>query len=158
MHKNSFCYWWAYCNLHDHCFGSRDHQQAVTFQWRIKSPNRSYAASGVFRPTCLKLYTAICNFKNNITGVKMNPHQTTYQWKSCLFIYVGLKCSNHEGIHANLTILHGAVIDCRLIVFQQGKSEGFDSCDRPSNLAQIWSKSSIFQPVWPWNLMDDLLK
>ena len=23
-------------------------------------------------------------------------------------------------------------------------------------LAQIWSRSSIFQPVWPWNLMDDL--
>ena len=41
---------------------------------------------------------------------------------------------------------------------QQGKSEGFDSCDRPSNLAQIWSKSSIFQPVWPWNLMYDLEK
>ena len=39
---------------------------------------------------------------------------------------------------------------------KQGKSEGFDSCDRPSNLAQIWSKSSIFQPVWPWNLIDDL--
>ena len=29
---------------------------------------------------------------------------------------------------------------------EQGKSEGFNSCDRPSNLAQIWSKSSIFQP------------
>ena len=41
---------------------------------------------------------------------------------------------------------------------QQGKSEGFDSCDRPSNLAQIWSKSSIFQPVWPWNFMYDLEK
>ena len=41
---------------------------------------------------------------------------------------------------------------------EQGKSEGFDSCDRPSNLAQIWSKSSIFEPVWPWNLMDDLKK
>ena len=27
---------------------------------------------------------------------------------------------------------------------KQGKSEGFDSCDRPSNLAQIWSKSSVF--------------
>ena len=39
---------------------------------------------------------------------------------------------------------------------KQGKSEGYDSCDRPSNLAQIWSKSSIFQPAWPWNLMDDL--
>ena len=27
---------------------------------------------------------------------------------------------------------------------QQGKSEGFDSCDRPSNLTQIGFKSSIF--------------
>ena len=36
---------------------------------------------------------------------------------------------------------------------EQGKSEGFDSCDRPST--QIGFKSSIFQPVWPWNLMDD---
>ena len=35
------------------------------------------------------------------------------------------------------------IIDCR-----QGKSEGFDSWDRPCNLAQIRSKS-IFQPVWP---------
>ena len=39
--------------------------------------------------------------------------------------------------------------------WKQGKSEGFDSCDRPSNLTQIGFKSSIFQPVWPWNLMDD---
>ena len=38
---------------------------------------------------------------------------------------------------------------------QQGKSEGFDSCDRPSNLTQIGFESSIFQPVWPLNLMDD---
>ena len=28
---------------------------------------------------------------------------------------------------------------------EQGKSEGFDSCDRPSNLTQIGFKSSIFQ-------------
>ena len=41
---------------------------------------------------------------------------------------------------------------------EQGKSEGFDSCDRPNNFAQIWSKASIFQPVWPWNLMYDLEK
>ena len=39
--------------------------------------------------------------------------------------------------------------------FQQGKSEGFDSCDWPSNLNQIEFKSSIFQPLtlqfdgWP---------
>ena len=42
--------------------------------------------------------------------------------------------------------------------FQQGKSEGFDSCDRPSNLTQIGFKSSIFQHLWPCNLMDDLEK
>ena len=41
---------------------------------------------------------------------------------------------------------------------EQGKSEGFDSYDRPCNLTQIGFKSSIFQPVWPWNLMDDLEK
>ena len=29
---------------------------------------------------------------------------------------------------------------------EQGKSEGFDSCDRPSNLTQIGFKSYIFQP------------
>ena len=40
---------------------------------------------------------------------------------------------------------------------QQGKSEGFDSCDRPSNITQIGFKS-IFQPLWPWNLMDDQKK
>ena len=39
---------------------------------------------------------------------------------------------------------------------EQGKSEGFDSCDRPSNLTQIGFESSNFQPVWPRNLMDDL--
>ena len=32
------------------------------------------------------------------------------------------------------------------IYLKQGKSEGFDSCDRPSNLTQIRLKSSIFQP------------
>ena len=35
----------------------------------------------------------------------------------------------------------------------QSKSGGFDSCDWPSNLTQTGFKSSIFQPVWPWNLM-----
>ena len=39
---------------------------------------------------------------------------------------------------------------------KQGKSEGFDSCDRTSNLTQTGFKSSIFQPMWPWNLTDDL--
>ena len=41
---------------------------------------------------------------------------------------------------------------------KQGNSEGFDSCDQPSNLTQTWFKSLIFQPIWPRNLMDDLEK
>ena len=41
---------------------------------------------------------------------------------------------------------------------KQGKYEGFDNSHRPSNLTQIRFTSSIFQPVWPWNLMDDLTK
>ena len=41
---------------------------------------------------------------------------------------------------------------------KQGKSEGFDSCDQRNNLTQIGFKSSIFQPMWPWNSMDDLGK
>ena len=45
-----------------------------------------------------------------------------------------------------------------VIFIKQGKSEGFDSCDRPSNLTRIEFKSSIFRPVLPWNLMDDLEK
>ena len=39
-----------------------------------------------------------------------------------------------------------------------GKPEGFDSCDKPSNLTQTGLKSSIFQPMWPWNSMDNLVK
>ena len=45
-----------------------------------------------------------------------------------------------------------------ILMNKQGKSEGFDSCDRPRNLTQTGFKSSIFQPVWPWDSMDDLLK
>ena len=32
---------------------------------------------------------------------------------------------------------------------KQGKSEGYDSCDRPSNLTQIGLKPSTFWPIWP---------
>ena len=47
------------------------------------------------------------------------------------------------------------IISDNVVQIKQGKSEGFDSCDRPSNLTQIGFESSIFQPVWPRNLMDD---
>ena len=47
-------------------------------------------------------------------------------------------------------------------MIKQGKSEGFDSCDWPSNLTQIGFKSSIFQPVtlkfngWPRKIIGHL--
>ena len=42
--------------------------------------------------------------------------------------------------------------------YKQGKSQGFNSCNRPSHLTQIGSKSWIFRPLWPKNLIDDLEK
>ena len=52
----------------------------------------------------------------------------------------------------HLTHLHIRFIQGHIhnqLFTEQGKSEGFDSCDWPSNLTQIGLKSSIFQPVWP---------
>ena len=43
-----------------------------------------------------------------------------------------------------LEFIHGHIHD--QFLKKQGKSEGFDSCDRPSNLTQIGFKSSIFRP------------
>ena len=36
-------------------------------------------------------------------------------------------------------------------MFKQGKSEGFDSRDWPSDQTQIGFKQLIFDPVWPRN-------
>ena len=74
---------------------------------------------------------------------------------------------SHRWIQTGVTVLKRPIFGSNSMIFlavwpwnltddlQQGKSEGFDSCDRPSNLTQIGLKSLIFQPVWPWNLMDD---
>ena len=59
-------------------------------------------------------------------------------------------------IHANYVSKTNPDAESMDFCSEQGKSEGFHSCDRPSNLTQIGLKSSTFQPVWPWNLMDDL--
>ena len=42
-----------------------------------------------------------------------------------------------------------------VLLIIQGKSEGFDSCDRPSNFTQYGFKLMIIQPVRPWNLPAD---
>ena len=48
------------------------------------------------------------------------------------------------------------LVEIKLLLYEELKSEAFDSCNRSNNLAQIGFKLSIFWPVWPWNLMDDL--
>ena len=70
-----------------------------------------------------------------------------------------LSCTNHWHVYISQTTFTRQGFDKTLsycITSEQGKSEGFDSCDRPSNFTQIGFKSLIFQPVWPWNLMDEL--
>ena len=61
-------------------------------------------------------------------------------------------------IHALCLQMHYDIHRNYILGKQQGISEVFDSCDRHSNLNGIGFKSSILQPVWPWNLMDDLAK
>ena len=54
--------------------------------------------------------------------------------------------SGNAQFGSNSTIFR-AVWPCNLMYdLEQGKSEGFDSCDRPSNLTLIGFKSSIFSP------------
>ena len=76
-----------------------------------------------------------------------------YKWEPCSSKIAYLF---REGAHAVFLLV--ANTSQWNITDQLGKSEWFDNCNRPSNLTQIGLKLSIFQPVWPWNLMDDLGK
>ena len=49
-----------------------------------------------------------------------------------------------------VALRHMAPLNHNELGCTQGISEGFDSCNRSSNLTQIGFKSSIFQPAWPW--------
>ena len=65
----------------------------------------------------------------------------------------------HKNGIKKLMILKLVLFNCLIILheYKQGKSEGFDSCDQPSNQFKLYS-NQIFQPIWPRNLMDDLEK
>ena len=65
-------------------------------------------------------------------------HQQKQCWLQCFKSFL------------NQQLLNNHLFLNKMVSYQeQGKSEGFDSCDRPSNLTQIGFKSSIFQP---WDL------
>ena len=68
-----------------------------------------------------------------------------YSTTVCVWISKYNKARNKHAVNI--------VMEKKLYI-KQSKSQGFDSCDQPGNLTQIGLKSSIFQPVLPWNLMD----
>ena len=72
-----------------------------------------------------------------------------HKWLGICFVTISLFSRNSNRYH----FLECKICGC--LPIEKGISEGFDSCDRTSNLTQIGFKSSIFQPVWPWNSMDD---
>ena len=73
-----------------------------------------------------------------------------------------VNCHYHAPVHWQLRVIMvwNFVVSCGIAScrYEKFKSKGFDTCDRPSILTQIGFKSSIFRPVRPWNLMDDLKK
>ena len=74
----------------------------------------------------------------------ITPFQSAY-----LKIHSTVSCL-HRSIDDNVTcegIDGGLLCGICFLDIEQGKSEGFDSCDRPSNLTETGFKSSIFQPV-----------
>ena len=114
-----------------------------------------YAWSHCNRPYChiTSLLPAELWF---LTAQNFNPvaqiEQSIRMSQFCFILYLMYSLL----INTPIPILTNLLMQLKQMVYHQGKSEGFDSCDWPSNLAQIGFKSSIFQPVWPWNLMDDL--
>ena len=58
---------------------------------------------------------------------------------------------DYQAINAHRTesipIVQSSFIKKFVLKIKQGKSEGFDSCYRPSNLTQIGLKELIFQPL-----------
>ena len=65
----------------------------------------------------------------------------TFTWFFCLFFFFSWDTANFKSIQVwNKANLRDLIAATGLV----------------SNLAQIWSQSSIFQPVWPWNIMNGL--
>ena len=105
------------------------------------------------------MYVKLCYFLDSVSS----------QWNQQQYNCVNIKKSRSQCVSLTEKVLHrNNIIQLNdsqggfyLIILnekKQGKSEGFDSCDQPSNLTQTWFKSLIFQPIWPRKFMDDLEK
>ena len=114
--------------------------------------------------TCFscQIENVFCKYRTDEITVN-TPRPGLLQWLNHTIVPVQCQGSNPEEYGEKSSDLS---VDCFKMICskssdklfddqKQGKSEGLDSCDQPSNLTQIEFKSLIFQPVWPWYLMDD---
>ena len=114
---------------------------------------------------CIQIYMLLWDYTVLVIPIRMEGWTS---WSNLLMtgIYPAVSAQRHGlmpppyrmiSIHQCQVKDHSGVtpLPCRE-ESEQGKSEGFDSCDRPSNLNRTGFKSLIFQPLWPWNLLDDL--
>ena len=107
------------------------HSVAISeFKLELWSRNAQIGAKFVLTSATLTFCMDIISVNGNYPWKFHDDMMTGIVWKSC---------HRQTQVHRN-----------------PGKSEGFDSYDRPSNLTQTGFKMSIFQPVLPWNVMDDL--
>ena len=126
--------------------------------------NVIYDASSIMRVGwCQQLGGGyFANFLHSIIFPDFPNYRSTGYRLNITFIFV--RCHHSEAVVTpakyecdSKHIIH-PFTKTEISITKPGKSEGFDSCDRPSDLTQIGFKSSINQPVWPWNLMYDLEK
>ena len=88
-----------------------------------------------------------------------------YNNSFCMVSHIRHQCNHQNSNPINNTVVWILrICSVKIMRFfilgtlKQGKSEGFDSCYRLTDLTQIGSKSSIFLSLWPRNLMNDLKK
>ena len=77
----------------------------------------------------------------------MNLHNLVYGGtNSFSWPLTAFKVKEYGYMYESIILIDDEPMHAIILFWEHGKSEGFDSCDRPSNLTQIGLKSSIFHP------------
>ena len=130
---------WTYFNsilcLWNHMMCLRCFVLMCKLKWDFDYSSSFFQRVGIVKRSC---------YNQNIISVFPRVREWVTQQALC----AGVKClsafsCSHNLICCSLILNLSQTPSCQKC--QQGKSEGFDSCDRPSNLTQIGFKSSIFQ-------------
>ena len=144
------------------CTAHRVYSKMLVRQWKLKWKKQG-SKFYVAKAGRVKILWKLKYGGQNSIFFSWNPWSKFYvPWKGGSKFYIFSQClekggSKPRSLPTNFTEgvpLPGKLLTC----MKQGKYEGFDRWDRSSNLSQIGSKLSIFQPMWPWNMKDDLDK